>query len=106
MTNTKKAPSTYEIIDPADFGMNRNVHFASRLTGWNAIKTRVQQLGLTMTDDQVKEVYALHVLYTSDFMTNLMLRTQKIKAKADTGPLGADDADAVIRAYHLELQAA
>ncbi|EEY21292.1 homocitrate synthase [Verticillium alfalfae VaMs.102] len=26
-------PSTYEIINPADFGMSRYVHFASRLTG-------------------------------------------------------------------------
>ena len=49
-------PSTYEIINPADFGMNRNVHFGSSLTGWNAIKSRVAQLGLTMTDDQVKEL--------------------------------------------------
>ena len=49
-------PSTYEIIDPADFGMTRYVHFASRLTGWNAVKTRVGQLGLSMTDDQVKLV--------------------------------------------------
>lgn len=50
-------PSTYEIINPADFGMSRYVHFASRLTGWNAIKSRVEQLGLSMTDDQVKQVY-------------------------------------------------
>jgi homocitrate synthase len=50
-------PSTYEILDPADFGLTRYVHFASRLTGWNAVKTRVGQLGLSMTDDQVKEVY-------------------------------------------------
>lgn len=48
------APSTYEIIDPTDFGMSRYVHFASRLTGWNAIKNRVEQLGLVMTDEQVK----------------------------------------------------
>ena len=27
-------PSTYEIINPADFGMSRYVHFTSRLTGW------------------------------------------------------------------------
>ena len=47
-------PSTYEIINPADFGMTRYVHFASRLTGWNAIKSRVEQLGITMTDDQIK----------------------------------------------------
>ena len=50
-------PSTYEILNPADFGLTRYVHFASRLTGWNAVKTRVGQLGLGMTDDQVKEVY-------------------------------------------------
>ena len=49
-------PSTYEILNPEDFGLTRYVHFASRLTGWNAIKTRVAQLGLAMTDDQVKEV--------------------------------------------------
>lgn len=48
-------PSTYEILNPADFGLTRYVHFASRLTGWNAVKTRVGQLGLEMTDDQVKE---------------------------------------------------
>ena len=47
-------PSTYEIINPTDFGMSRYVHFASRLTGWNAIKSRVEQLGLQMSDDQVK----------------------------------------------------
>ncbi|KAJ4146333.1 homocitrate synthase lys21 [Fusarium falciforme] len=80
------SPSTYEIIDPADFGMSRYVHFASRLTGWNAIKSRVEQLGLTMTDDQIKEV------------------TQKIKALADIRPLAVDDADSIIRSYHLELQ--
>ena len=28
--------------------MSRYVHFASRLTGWNAIKSRVEQLGLSM----------------------------------------------------------
>jgi homocitrate synthase len=48
-------PSTYEIIDPADFGMKRYVHFASRLTGWNAIKSRAQQLNIEMTDAQYKE---------------------------------------------------
>lgn len=50
-------PSTYEIINPADFGMSRYVHFTSRLTGWNAIKSRVEQLGLKMTDEQVKLLY-------------------------------------------------
>lgn len=79
-------PSTYEILNPADFGLTRYVHFASRLTGWNAVKTRVAQLGLTMTDDQVKEV------------------TAKIKALADIRQIAIDDADSIIRSYHLTLQ--
>ncbi|KAK4099472.1 homocitrate synthase [Parathielavia hyrcaniae] len=78
-------PSTYEILNPADFGLTRYVHFASRLTGWNAVKTRVGQLGLTMTDDQVKEV------------------TAKIKTLADVRPIAIDDADSIIRSFHLTL---
>lgn len=49
-------PSTYEIINPEDFGLSRYVSISSRITGWNAVKSRVDQLGLEMTDDQVKEV--------------------------------------------------
>ncbi|CAF3656631.1 unnamed protein product [Fusarium graminearum] len=79
-------PSTYEIIDPADFGMSRYVHFASRLTGWNAIKSRVEQLGLNMTDDQIKQV------------------TAKIKDLADVRPLAIDDTDSIIRSFHFDLQ--
>jgi homocitrate synthase len=51
-------PSSYEILKPEDFGLSRYVHFTSRLTGWNAIKSRVDQLGLKMTDAQVKECTA------------------------------------------------
>jgi len=79
-------PSTYEIINPADFGLTRYVHFASRLTGWNAIKSRVEQLGLEMNDEQVK------------------ILTSKIKAMADIRPLAIDDTDSIIRTFHLELQ--
>lgn len=80
-------PSTYEIINPTDFGMSRYVHFASRLTGWNAIKSRAEQLGLQMTDEQIKAV------------------TLKIKAMADVRPLAIDDADSIIRTYHHNLSA-
>jgi len=82
------SPSTYEIISPEDFGMTRWIHFASRLTGWNAIKSRTEQLGLSMTDDQVKQL------------------TQKIKAMADVRPLAIDDTDSIIRSFHLDLQQA
>ncbi|KAJ5983587.1 hypothetical protein N7481_005686 [Penicillium waksmanii] len=79
-------PSTYEIINPADFGMTRYVHFASRLTGWNAIKSRAQQLKIDLTDAQCKEC------------------TAKIKALADIRPIAVDDADSIIRAYHRNLK--
>ncbi|KAI9834429.1 MAG: Saccharopine dehydrogenase [Phylliscum demangeonii] len=78
-------PSTYEIINPADFGLSRYVHFASRLTGWNAIKSRAAQLQLEMTDDQLKAC------------------TAKVKAMADVRPLAVDDADSIIRAFHNDL---
>lgn len=78
-------PSTYEIIDPADFGMSRYVHFASRLTGWNAIKSRAQQLNIELSDAQCKEC------------------TTKIKALADIRPIAIDDADSVIHAFHRNI---
>jgi homocitrate synthase len=49
-------PSTYEILDPADFGQTRYVHIGSRLTGWNAVKSRSDQLKLGLSDDQVKAI--------------------------------------------------
>lgn len=79
-------PSTYEIIDPADFGMSRYIHFASRLTGWNAIKSRAQQLNIEMTDEQYKEC------------------TAKVKALADIRPLAIDDADSIIHAFHRNIK--
>ncbi|KAK3984763.1 HMGL-like-domain-containing protein [Cladorrhinum sp. PSN332] len=79
-------PSTYEIIDPADFGITRYIHCTSRLTGWNAIKSRVEQLGLSMTDDRCKEV------------------TQKIKAMVDIRPISLEDTDSIIRTFHLTLE--
>jgi len=79
-------PSTYEIINPADFGMSRYVHFASRLTGWNAINSRAQQFNIELTDAEYKLV------------------TAKIKAMADIRPIAVDDADGIIRAFHRNLK--
>ncbi|OAQ73689.1 homocitrate synthase, mitochondrial precursor [Pochonia chlamydosporia 170] len=79
-------PSTYEILKPEDFGLNRYVSFTSRLTGWNAIKSRSEQLGLKMTDDQYK------------------ILTAKIKQMADIRPLAIDDTDSIIRSFHHDLE--
>lgn len=74
-------PSTYEILDPADFGLTRYIHIAHRLTGWNAVKGRAEQLGLALTDDDLKEA------------------TAHIKALADEKPMALEDVDAVLRAW-------
>ncbi|KAI9839588.1 MAG: Saccharopine dehydrogenase [Sarea resinae] len=78
-------PSTYEIINPADFGLTRYVHFASRLTGWNAIKSRATQLNIELSDEQCKQC------------------TAKIKAMADVRPIAVDDADSIIRTFYRNL---
>jgi len=72
-------PSTYEILDPADFGLTRYIHVAHRLTGWNAIKDRAEQLQLTLSDDDIKEI------------------TSRIKALADDNHLSLDEVDALLR---------
>ncbi|CAO3672724.1 unnamed protein product [Rhizopus stolonifer] len=75
-------PSTYEILNPNDFGMTRYVSIGHRLTGWNAVKNRVEQLNLGLTDEDVKAV------------------TAKIKELADVRPLSLDDVDVLLRSYH------
>ncbi|KAI3655025.1 hypothetical protein MP228_000405 [Amoeboaphelidium protococcarum] len=78
-------PSTYEILKPEDFGMTRYVSIGHRLTGWNAVKNRVQQLGLHLTDDQIKSV------------------TAQIKLLADVKPQSVEDVDQLLKQYHSEF---
>lgn len=71
-------PETYEILNPEDFGLTRYIHVAHRLTGWNAVKGRAEQLGLPLSDEQVKFL------------------TERIKTAADSGSLTLDDVDALL----------
>jgi homocitrate synthase len=80
------APETYESINPADFGLTRDVKIAHRLTGWNAIRSRAEELGLSLTDGQIKQA------------------TQRIKALADQRPLGTEDVDDLLRAWAVSEQ--
>lgn len=75
-------PSTYEILNPEDFGLTRYVHVAHRLTGWNAIKQRAEQLQLDLSDDAIKGI------------------TAQIKLLADQKQLSLDDVDVLLRSYH------
>ncbi|CAO3598990.1 unnamed protein product [Absidia cylindrospora] len=75
-------PSTYEILDPTDFNQSRYVSIGHRLTGWNAVKNRIEQLKLGLTDEDAKQV------------------TQKIKELADIRPLSLENVDVLLRQYH------
>jgi homocitrate synthase len=72
-------PETYEILSPQDFGMSRYISIAHRLTGWNAIKARAEQLNLSLPDEEIKAA------------------TNHIKKLADERPLTLDDVDSVLR---------
>jgi homocitrate synthase len=78
-------PSTYEVLKPEDFGLSRYIHIAHRLTGWNAVRHRAEQLGMHLDDESVKHI------------------TAGIKALSDERPLTLDDVDSLLRsAYAVE----
>lgn len=58
-----------------------------RLTGWNAVKSRVEQLKLEMTDEQIKDA------------------TNKIKELADVKTQTMEDVDVILRVYHKAVTA-
>lgn len=74
-------PETYEILNPQAFGLTRYISIAHRLTGWNAIKNRAEQLGLSLSDQQIKTV------------------TEHIKALADQKPLSLSDVDSLLHRW-------
>jgi homocitrate synthase len=76
-------PSTYEILRPEDFGLTRYIHIAHRLTGWNAIRHRVDQLGLDLTDEEVKRI------------------TEEIKNLSDQRALTLDEVDRLLYAAQV-----
>ena len=57
-----------------------------RLTGWNAVKSRVEQLNLKLNDDQIKDA------------------TAKIKELADVRTQSMEDVDMILRIYHTAIQ--
>jgi homocitrate synthase len=72
-------PSTYEILQPQDFGLNREVAIGHRLTGWNALRERALVLGLNLDERTLRAV------------------TQDVKRRADTQPLAIDEIDHLLQ---------
>lgn len=49
-------PSTYEIIQPQDFGLQREVAIGHRLTGWNGVRERSLALGLRLDEPTLRAI--------------------------------------------------
>jgi homocitrate synthase len=71
-------PSTYEILKPEDFGLKRYIHIGHRLTGWNTIRYRAEQLGLNLSDAEIKRI------------------TEEVKLLADHHDLTLDEVDSML----------
>ena len=80
-------PATYEILKPEDFGMKRYVNIGHRLTGWNSVKNRAEQLGLELSDAEIKEV------------------TAELKSLADIKPQGIETVDQLLKDKHTGKEA-
>lgn len=73
-------PSTYEAINPHDFGLDREIPIDHHLTGWNAVRSRAQFLGLQLDDAVIQNI------------------TRQIKEQAAMQPLTSNQIDAMLRA--------
>ena len=71
-------PRAYEALDPADFGLSRDIAIGHRLTGWNAVRVRSDALGYRLSLDALKAI------------------TARVKLAADSRTLSIGDVDAII----------
>ena len=52
-----KNKSTYEIIDPADVGIEANNIVLGKLSGRSALKTKIEEMGYKFTDEQINQIF-------------------------------------------------
>jgi homocitrate synthase len=79
-------PRAYEILDPADFGLERSITIGSRITGRYAVGYRAAALGFQLSKDEV-----VHL-------------TQALKACGERGLLSQDEVDTFIRNWYQEKE--
>jgi homocitrate synthase len=71
-------PTSYEAIDPSDFGLTRTLDIAHRLVGWNAVRDRAAHLGLALSEKELREA------------------THMVKSLADRGRIELSDVDNIL----------
>ncbi|MBE3560149.1 MAG: homocitrate synthase [Ktedonobacteraceae bacterium] len=77
-------PRAYEVLNPGDFGLARQVDVGSRFTGRHAVRHRASLLGLQLDSDEVAAL------------------TLALKAQAENGSMSLDEVDTFILAWHEE----
>jgi homocitrate synthase len=73
------SPQSYEVLDPAWFGLSRTIHVGSRLTGRHALAARAKVIGLQLSDCAIRSA------------------SLRLKALADSGSLGMEQVDTLLR---------
>ena len=75
-------PRSYEILQPEDFGIERTLNIATRITGKHAVSHRAVQLGVnTLNDDQTTTI------------------AKQIRQMASLNPISLDTVDAIIKSF-------
>lgn len=77
-------PRSYEVLDPADFGLLRHVDLGSRFTGRHAVAHRAAILELQLSKEEVS------------------LLTVALKERAEHGALNSEEVDIFIHAWYQE----
>ena len=78
-------PGTYEVLNPADFGVDRHIQLAHRLTGWNAIWQRAKDLQLDLTDDEIRAATSL-IKNQSDERSLSLTEIDQVLVQLAAGP--------------------
>ena len=71
-------PESYEVLNPAWFGLDRTISVGSRLTGWHAVASRANELGLVLSEAVIRSA------------------TQRLKNLADERQLHLDEVDRLL----------
>lgn len=77
-------PRAYEILDPADFGLLRQIDVGSRLTGRHAVGHRAAALGLQLSSDEI------------------ITLTCALKERAEQSALTVEEVDTFMQTWYQE----
>jgi len=88
-----KERTTYEIMDPRDVGLTGSTLTLGKLSGRHALKARLQELGYTLTDEELNRAFAA--------FKELADKKKEITDR-DLEALVAEELRTVSETYHLE----